>query len=215
MEDYATTNPGGWEIVPTLKTLARLHEEDGNLDKASKALERLADLSEAPKDLRREADITVCQMLIRAKKYDPAKAFVRLAQPFAAGRSVPVQCKCNSCVARSRSRRPTARESSSRTRSPVPPTRRCAMAYNALGDLYREQKQTEDAFWAYLRVDVMYNGDANEHAKALYYLSELFKEKKFGDRVGDPERAKNYRDRLMDKRFADTEYQKMAGVKGE
>ena len=84
------------------------------------------------------------------------------------------------------------------------------IAYNVLGDYYREKGQTEEAFWAYLRVDAMYNADATEHAKAIYYLSELFKDKKFGDRTGDPVRARNYRERLMDKRFADTEYQKKA-----
>ena len=41
-----------------------------------------------------------------------------------------------------------------------------AVAYNALGDYYREKGQKDDAFWAYLRVDTLYNGDVNEHAKA-------------------------------------------------
>src|SRR5260370_31873944 len=83
-------------------------------------------------------------------------------------------------------------------------------AYNVLGDYYREKGQTEEAFWAYLRVDAMYNADATEHAKAIYYLSELFKGKKFVVRTGNPVRARNYSERLMDKRFADTEYQKKA-----
>ena len=52
-----------------------------------------------------------------------------------------------------------------------------------LGDYYREKGQIEEAFCAYMRVDAMYNADAVEHAKAIYNLSELFKEKKFGDRT--------------------------------
>ena len=40
------------------------------------------------------------------------------------------------------------------------------------------------AFWEYLRVDVLYNTDRYEHARALFHLSRLFREvKKDGDRA--------------------------------
>jgi hypothetical protein len=65
-----------------------------------------------------------------------------------------------------------------------------AAAYNVLGDcLRRDPKQKKEALYAYLWVDVVYNQDAAEVAKATSRLAELFGELK------DEERAKKYRDK--------------------
>jgi len=85
-----------------------------------------------------------------------------------------------------------------------------AAAHNGLGDYYREKGQVEEAFWHYLRVDVLYSQDLEEQARALYWLSKLYEKKAFEGRAGDPERAKNCRDRLLDARFAKTEFQALA-----
>ena len=45
-----------------------------------------------------------------------------------------------------------------------------ALAYNTLGDYYQQAKQPDEAFWNYLRVDVLFNQDREEHARALYNL---------------------------------------------
>ncbi|HJT77803.1 MAG TPA: hypothetical protein VJ739_11440, partial [Gemmataceae bacterium] len=86
------------------------------------------------------------------------------------------------------------------------------LVYNALGDVCRESKQPEEAFWDYLWVDVVYNQDKQEQAKALYWLSKLFVEVK-----NDPARAQECRKRLLEgKDFLGMEYQKRAARdKGE
>jgi hypothetical protein len=80
-----------------------------------------------------------------------------------------------------------------------------AVAHNTLGEYYLRGKQEEEAFWQFLRVDVLYNQDKAEHAKALYHLSKLFDRPR-----NDPARARECRDRLLDKQFAGTEYQRRA-----
>src|SRR5262249_10110395 len=53
-------------------------------------------------------------------------------------------------------------------------------------------------------VDVLYNQKKSEHAKALYHLSKLFKDRQ------DEKKAKDCRDRLeKDKAFAGSEYQRL------
>ncbi len=214
LEDYASANPGGWEIVPTLMTLARLHEEAKDIPKAMVALGKLADLPDAPKEIARAGNVAVSQMLMRDKQYPAAEDRLKKlldslppGDPLRAQTQVYlVQCQ----VAQKKTDGAEKMLTDAIRSSTEQQTQLRGIAYNALGDFYREKGQTEDAFWAYLRVDVQYNSDKNEHAKALYWLSKLYGEKKFGDRTGDPVRAKNCRERLMDKNFADTEYQKIA-----
>jgi tetratricopeptide (TPR) repeat protein len=212
LEEFAAANPGGWEIVPALRTLAHIHEEANDQAKALSALSRLADLKEAPKEIQRESQVAVSQMLIRFKKFPEAEA--RLKQLLDAlppgdpqkARTQVYLVQCQVAQGKKDGAEKLLKDAIAATDDAL----LRGIAYNGLGDLYRAQNQPEEAFWAYLRVDTMYNADANEHGKAIYNLSELFKEKKFGDRTGDPVRAKNYRERLADKRFADTEWKKYA-----
>lgn len=50
-----------------------------------------------------------------------------------------------------------------------------ARAYNALGDCYSASKDTRGALFSFLHVDLLYNQDADGHAKALHELVGLWK----------------------------------------
>lgn len=65
-----------------------------------------------------------------------------------------------------------------------------AAAHNALGDLLREAGKPKDALLAYLYVDLLVPTEQSEHAKALYYIAQLFGE------LGQADRAKEARERL-------------------
>lgn len=85
-----------------------------------------------------------------------------------------------------------------------------ALAYNLLGDFYRKKGNLDEAFWQYLRVDAVYNEDAEEQAKALFHLATLF------DKVKkDPLRGKECLSRLMEQRFLGTTHQKLAARQGK
>jgi tetratricopeptide (TPR) repeat protein len=212
LEEYTAANPGGWEILVALKTLSHFYEDAGNIDKAGATLARLTDLPDVPKDIKREGDLAVSQLLMRSKRYDEAeKRLKSLLDSGSMPLGDPQRPRTQVYLVQSQVAQKKTDGAEQQLKDAIKSTSDVlvrGVAYNVLGDYYRAKGQTEDAFWAYLRVDALYNTDATEHAKAIYYLSELFKEKKLGDRTGDPIRAKNYRDRLLDKRFADTEYQK-------
>ncbi|MCS6977607.1 MAG: tetratricopeptide repeat protein [Gemmatales bacterium] len=77
-------------------------------------------------------------------------------------------------------------------------------------DCYRLNGQYREAMWDYLWVDVVYNQDREQQARALYFLHECFENMKESDPLAAA-RAKETRDRLLnDPRLKDTRYQKLA-----
>ncbi len=67
-----------------------------------------------------------------------------------------------------------------------------ALAYNALGNCYRIQKDSQQALWAYLHVDLEYGSAAEAHAEALANLASLWTE------LRRPDRARDARDNLQE-----------------
>jgi tetratricopeptide (TPR) repeat protein len=58
-------------------------------------------------------------------------------------------------------------------------------AYNALGVAYLKANKPQDAALAFLHVDTLFFGDSNQHAQALYYLSDLWNQLNQADRALD------------------------------
>ncbi|MDC0287863.1 tetratricopeptide repeat protein [Rubripirellula sp.] len=56
-------------------------------------------------------------------------------------------------------------------------------AYNALGDCLQRSNKPKDALMAYLHVDILFYGDSETHAEALYQLSKLWQVAKNQDRA--------------------------------
>lgn len=67
-----------------------------------------------------------------------------------------------------------------------------ARAYNALGNCYLNLSDKHAARNAFLHVDLLFASVANEHARALYELSQLWQE------LGQKQRAADARQRLQD-----------------
>jgi len=80
-----------------------------------------------------------------------------------------------------------------------------AVIHNALGVCLFDKEDYKGARWEFLWVDVTYNQDKNEHAKALYFLWKIF------DQLGDAERGQECREMLLnDRTFAGTEWRARA-----
>jgi tetratricopeptide (TPR) repeat protein len=76
-----------------------------------------------------------------------------------------------------------------------------ARAYNALGTCHEKAKQTKDALFAFLHVDVLYSNVPEAHAEALAHLVPLWKA------VGQEERAREARETLHE-RYANSHWAK-------
>jgi hypothetical protein len=79
-----------------------------------------------------------------------------------------------------------------------------AAVHLARGDFYRLMQKYKEAMWDYLWVDTVYFAERDQHAKALYHLTEVF------EKLGDSPKAREAKERLQaDPRLKDTRYQKL------
>jgi hypothetical protein len=205
--EFKTNNADGWEIVPALQLLARLQEEKGDAEGASKTYSDLAEVPGVPAATKLQNQLLGAKLLLRINKFtdaetklkqieatmaadDPQRTFVDVyvAQTqMAQGRLDGVEAKLKAAILASEDKNLRA------------------VSHNFLGDYHRLKKESDLAFWEYLKVDTLYNDDREEHAKALYYLSQLFDKPK-----NDPVRAEQCLAKLKSKDFEGTLYQRMA-----
>jgi hypothetical protein len=198
----------GWQVAPASRLLGQLQEAKGDLAGATKTYEQLAARDDVPKETRQEADLFVARMLIRGNKAAEAQGKLQklaAAIPATSPEAPKVQVYLALCeVATGKADAAEAKLKGLLAADLDGGVK--GLVYNALGDVARQKGKAEDAFWDYLWVDVVYNQDRNEQAKALYYLSKLFV-----DVRNDPARAQQCRKRLLeDKEFLGLDFQKLA-----
>jgi hypothetical protein len=204
---FRTANSGGWEIVPATKALAGLLEAKGDQAGARAAYEELAANPEAPKDVQLAANLQVARILSRDNKYADAEQKLKAV---AAGMKPddPQRTYVQVALAQTQVAQGNVKEAEAPLKAAVKGTgddHLKSLAYNALGDYYQRNKQPDEAFWQYLRVDAVYNQDREEHARALYNLWKLFEAVR-----GDQQRSNECLQKLEDKTFAGTDYQARA-----
>jgi hypothetical protein len=210
LTEYKSAFPTGWEIVPALQLLARVQEDKGDMQGASKTYAELAALPGIPEPMKLENRMLEARLLVRGGKFADAEAKLK-ALASALPKDAPQRTAVDLYLAQSEMAqgrldgveaklRATIRASDDKTL--------LALAHNFLGDFYRLKKQLDLAFWEYLKVDMMYSEDREEHAKALYYLAQLFDKPK-----NDPARAEQYLTKLKTKEYDGTTYQRMAEKK--
>jgi hypothetical protein len=212
LKAYKTDFPGGWEVAPCLKLLAKVLEEKGDLEGAGKAYEELVAVPGVPRALKQEGEILVVRMLLRGNKNAEAERRLE-ALAKAVSEGDPQKPYVAVYLAQSQMAQGNLGRVEGQLRAAIhasaDPNLR-ALAYNHLGDYYRLKNQPEDAFWQYLRVEVMYNQDREENARALYHLRTLFDKVK-----NDPVRAEQCARKLMGKPFEGTMYQRLAAAEGK
>lgn len=211
LQQFQADHPDGWQTIPAAQLLASLQERKGDTAAAQKTYEALAERADIPPELRKQTELLVVQALIDAEKYPAAKTKLEALQKgLAADDPAAVRVKiyladCQAATGKADAAQKEIEALMAKTEDPEV----LGLARNTLGDSYRRQggpKNLEAAFWQYLWVDVLYSQDRQQHARALWNLSKMFKEVKLDDT-----RAEECLARLAnDKKFAGLEYQKKA-----
>jgi len=204
---FRTANSGGWEIVPATKAVADLLEAKGDQAGARAAYEELAANPEAPPAVQLAANLQVARLLSRDGKYADAEQKLKAV---AAGLKPddPQRTYVQVSLAQTQVAQGNLKEAEAPLKAAIQGAgddHLKSLAYNALGDYYLQNKQPDEAFWQYLRVDVVYNQDREEHARALYHLWKLFETAR-----GDQSRSNESLQKLEDKSLAGTDYQARA-----
>jgi hypothetical protein len=209
LNDYKTNFLGGWETVPALQMLASLQVDKGDAEAASQTYSALAEVSGLTPEMKLQSQMQASRLLLRAQKFADAER--KLTQVEAAlPRDDPQRTFVEVYLMQSRIAQNSKLEGIDKKLDQIIRTNKddhlLAVAHNALGDYYRAKNEKERAFWEYCKVDVLYDRDKEEHAKALYYLAQLFGEAPRNDR----ERAEECRTRLKTSAFEGTLYQRLA-----
>jgi hypothetical protein len=209
--DYKNNFGDGWEIVPALQLLASLQVDKGENEAASQTYTALAALSGLAPELKLQSQLQSARLLMRANKFADAES--RLTQiESALSRDASERTFVSVYLMQSRIAQKSNLDGIDRQLTEIVRKGKdehlLALAHNVLGDFHRAKNDNEGAFWEYCKVDLLYDRDREEHAKALYYLSKLFAQAPHNN----ADRAKACRDRLLATQFDGTLYQRLAAA---
>ncbi len=206
LKKFKADHPEAWQISACTDLLARLLMDKKDWDGAQRVYQDLEKTPNLPPQLRQEANLKVAQVLVKAKKYPEAEQRLLEASktiPPTGPERVRLQLALAECQAASGKPDEAVKQLETILPQITDPEMK-AQAYNSLGSCQEAAQRPKDALYAYLWVDVIYNQNRQEHAKAVYHLAKLFKE------VKDDKRAEEYRNKLLKSpEFAGLEYQKM------
>lgn len=204
--DFKTTYPAAWQIVPVMQTLAQMYVDQGQLPEAMAVYEELAGM-ELSEDAQLDAQLRVASLMIRNKKpVEAQKKLVGLLSKLPKGsrHAQRAQVAIGECLAA----QDKADEAIAMLRGIIKDTTDKgvkAAAYNTVGESLFKKELYKEARWEFLWVDVVYNQDRFEHARALYNLARTF------DAMGEADRGLECREMLAtDRQFAGLELQRAA-----
>jgi tetratricopeptide (TPR) repeat protein len=203
LNSYVKAYPNTWAVTRALTLLANLQNDSKDYAGAEQSFAELLKL-DVSDDVKNDAKLQGALANIYLGKHAVAEAkLAELVKTLpkgskAYGRALVAQSEC--LLATNKTDEAVGLLRAAIKESPDKSLR--AVAYNALGANYYKADQFKEALWEFLWVDVNYNQDRNEHAKALYYLSHIF------DRIADTDKAAQSRAALLDASYAGTEWQR-------
>jgi len=223
LTEFKTKYPTSWQLGKALKTLAELQTDIKDYAAAEQTYRELAeaDVNDA---LKESADLLAATLSVRAGKFADAeknlqgliarlpkdsrqslRAQVALGEALAMGAGIDLDKAELAAGKLDKAKLDKARTVLHQVLDDAKDRDLKAMAYNTLGTCAMAADQYQDARWDFLWVDVLYNQDKAEHARALYRLWKVF------DHLNEGERARECLDMLLtDRQFAGTEYQRRA-----
>lgn len=202
--DFREKYPNSWQIAHVVPTLAQMQMDAGDFKGAAVTYQGMADMEVFPADVRRNAELMVVQVTVKAGDLKGAQKKLDDLERKAAGSPA--------FAARIKMMRAELLVSDKKFDQATPLLQQLlkdskdvqikAQAHNALGECLFKANRYSEALWEFLYVDTVYSQDKNERAKALYYLWKTF------DQLNNEERAKECRQMLLnDAQFAGTEFQ--------
>jgi hypothetical protein len=215
LKEFKSKFADGWQIVRAMQLLANLQLDHKQFADAETTFEELSALAKVPEAVRQEARLSAARVGIRAGKHPEAlKKLDRLIAEIKLPKDHPLVTRARvaqaECLTADKTTLPKGRAVLRDIIKDTTDKGVKATAYNTLGVSYFAAGEFKEARWEFLWVDVVYNQDRAEHARALYYLWRTFKE------LGENERAQECLETLLsDRQFAGLEYQLIAQREGK
>jgi TolA-binding protein len=206
LKEFTTRHPDTWQIGRALKTLAELQVEAKDYAEAEQTYRALAQANVA-EVLKEHATLLAATVQARAGNFAAAEKNLRAlaaSLPKGSRQSQRAQIALGEALVEAQKLEPAKNVLQQVINETKDPELKAA-AYNGLGICLYTGKQYQDARWNFLWVDVMFDQDKAEHAKALYYLWKI------AENLNEAQRARESLDLLLNNRdFTGTEYQRKA-----
>ena len=207
LQDFKSQHPNSWQINHVMPLIAQIQTDAGDFKGAAQTFQEMADMDVLGPDVRRDAELTIVQVLVRSGKIDDAQKKLDALTKKASGNP--------GFASRVKMARAEVLVGQKKTDEALPLLQQVVkenndklvkgLAHNTLGECLFKANRYNEALWEFLWVDTMFNQDKQQHAKALYYLWKTF------EALSNAERAQECHQALLnDPRLAGTEYQRKA-----
>lgn len=208
LTEFKTKYPDSWQIGRCLRALAQLHVDAKQFKEADRIYKELI-TANVSADAKHQAEILAARAVLASGNHQAAEdALKSIINKHArdskhAQRARIVQAECMIAAKKSPEAVKVIRQVIKETNDKSTK----AAAYNVLGKSLYDAEQLKEARWEFLWVDMVYNQDKTEHARALYYLWKIF------DRLGEADRAAECRETLLGERqFTASDWYRRAKV---
>jgi len=198
LDSFITEHPGNYHYFQAVETFGNLAVSVGSFEKAA---ESYAELAKAPwPDYRLRATVAEGRALMaKGGKDDYRAAYAKFQTVLDASGDIPGAQKQKNFATLGRAACLAATPKYAEgiklvekiiDKGDPEDITLFARAYNTLGTCYLKSDRPKDALLAYLHVDILFYGDPESHAEALFHLCDLW------EKVGHPERAVKSRNLL-------------------
>jgi tetratricopeptide (TPR) repeat protein len=205
LKEFKSRHPSSWQIVRVLESLGRLEMSQGDFKGAEETFKDLAGLDLTP-EAKLDAQLLAVQAVIQDGRHAAALKTLQgmqVSEPALAARVKVAEAQCLVAM-----KQPDKAQQATKVLKQLlkdsSDKQVKAAAHNALGIMLFEKGDFKDARWEFLWVDVVYNQDKDEHAKALFYLWKTF------EGLNDAVRAQECREALLSSQFSGLEFQRQA-----
>lgn len=185
LEAFLKGHPKSRHFGPAQETLARLALAKGDTAKAEAAAQGLATV---PWAADRAAVLRARVQIKKGQPEDALKALDLLIANSTNGATASIEVRLARAETLAVLGKFAEAEAAAKQVIEDTPAERAdiqALANNTLGDCYRAAGKVKDALFAYLKTDVLFDDDKEQHARALYEIAQLWRRLNQADRADD------------------------------
>lgn len=190
MKAFVSSNPQSFHYFDAAELVGDLAVAQDDLALAETSYGLLVKEEEAPAEQKMRGAVLVAKAQLAQKKFDEAKENYRkvaeagYSSPDADRQKLLAKVGVALCQAKTGEAKQAITALNAIIKNNDPRDMELfGRAYNALGACHIAENQTQDALLAYLHTDLMFFGDRDAHAEALYHLAELWSKANQSDRA--------------------------------
>lgn len=176
LQEFKKKHPDSWQFTRAMRMLATLQAKNKDFAGVRKTVAALA-AAKVSDQVKQESQLLLADLLMQAQKYgDAQKTLQGLIAKLPKGSPMQIRARLAEASALAGTG-DKLKEAVTKLKTILEESKDKnlrAIAYNTLGECYYRKDMLQQARWQFLWVDVIYNQNKEQRAKALYYLWRVF-----------------------------------------